>query len=155
LGDDGAGVEIVRQLAGQLPSDEHLLLIEAGAAPENCTGRLRAFAPDHILLVDCADIGLDPGESRWLDLDTVCDVGGMTHSPSLALLADYLTSELACSVWLFGIQPGAIGLDRGLSPSLQTGIIASVDRLRTRLADRQPPGVARPGDPDRAEPDST
>src|SRR6478736_4064730 len=56
--DDGAGVLVARRLASRecALATGHLLIIEAGHAPENTTGELRRFAPDLVLIIDAADM---------------------------------------------------------------------------------------------------
>ena len=44
--------------------DGSFLCLSAGAAPENCTGLLRRFRPDLVLLVDAAEMGEAAGAVR-------------------------------------------------------------------------------------------
>jgi hydrogenase maturation protease len=55
-GDDGVGVTIVRRLQETCSGSDSLLLLDAGSAPENCTGILRRFAPDVIVLLDAVEM---------------------------------------------------------------------------------------------------
>src|SRR5436190_753858 len=66
--DDAAGVLVARALASRecALETEHLLIIEAGHAPENTTGELRRFAPDLVLIVDAAEMGETPGTIKWI-----------------------------------------------------------------------------------------
>ncbi|MBN2303967.1 MAG: hydrogenase 3 maturation endopeptidase HyCI, partial [Anaerolineae bacterium] len=60
-GDDAAGLAVVRALLPLAEGRDRVSLIDAGPAPENCTGPLRAFAPDLVLLIDAAQMGEEPG----------------------------------------------------------------------------------------------
>src|SRR5512139_3912125 len=66
--DDAAGILVARGLLygrhGALP--EHILVIDAGHAPENSTGELRRFGPQGVLFVDAAEMGEVPGTIRWI-----------------------------------------------------------------------------------------
>jgi hydrogenase maturation protease HycI len=136
-GDDAAGVLVARRLIEMLVSrnsfaergdgfilcsSEGLLIVNAGPAPENCTGLLRRFAPDFVLLVDAAQMGVASGEVRWLEWEEIPRSGVWTHSLSLRLLADYLMAELGCEVVLIGIQPVADAFGAPLSPEVQRAV---------------------------------
>jgi hydrogenase 3 maturation protease len=107
--DDGAGVLVARALSDcECARDtEHLLIIEAGHAPENATGELRKFAADLVLMIDAAEMGEMPGTVKWIPDESIDGMSASTHSLPLSMLARYLTLELNCTVALLGIQPGS------------------------------------------------
>jgi hydrogenase 3 maturation protease len=124
-GDDAAGLLVARGLLNHLPEDYEdiapalhpaLLVIEAGAAPENVTGRLRRYQPDLVILVDAADLHVHPGTVRWLDWRETEGLSASTHTLPLNLVGQYLAHELNCQVALLGIQPASN--DIGHEPSL-------------------------------------
>ncbi len=119
-GDDGAGILIVRGLTQQA----NLLPIDAGTAPENCTGALRRYQPDLILLIDAARMNRTTGTIRILDPDSADAAAPGTHAPSLALLTQYLRAEFDCDVLLLGIQPATTALHAEISPCVQEAITA-------------------------------
>lgn len=94
----------------------NLLLIEAAHAPENCTGQVRCFAPDLVLLVDAAQMEEPPGTIRWLDWRCCDGLSASTHTMPLSLLGEYFTAVLHCEVALIGIQPASLELGEMLSP---------------------------------------
>jgi hydrogenase 3 maturation protease len=104
-GDDAAGLAVARALRTALADDERLLVIEAGSAPENHTGRLRRFKPDLVLLIDAAQMGEMPGVIRWLPWNETDGISASTHTLPFHILARYLVSELDCEVALLCIQP--------------------------------------------------
>lgn len=65
--DDAAGVLIARRLASRLPPRSNVLILDAGAVPESFTGPLRRFQPSMVLLVDSANLGLEPGQTGLLE----------------------------------------------------------------------------------------
>jgi hydrogenase 3 maturation protease len=104
--DDAAGMLIAQALSQlECAADRtHLLICEAGHAPENKTAELRKFAPDLVLLIDAAEMGKEPGTVEWISEEDIDGMSASTHSLPLSMLAKYLTLELGCQVTLLGIQ---------------------------------------------------
>lgn len=137
-GDDAAGVAVAR-LLNQWVHSPSLLVIEAGAAPENCCGLLFRFRPDLVLFVDAAQMGAEPGTVRWLTWDLIGsdDAAGFnvsTHTLPLPILANYLTVELGCPVALLGIQPADITMGDSLSPVVALAVEATARALVDHLS---------------------
>jgi len=107
--DDAAGMLIAGALSRHecAVDTDHLLIIEAGHAPENRTGELRNFAPNLVLLIDAAEMGETPGTVQWIAEEDIDGMSASTHSLPLSMLARYLNLELGCKVNLLGIQPGS------------------------------------------------
>jgi hydrogenase 3 maturation protease len=107
--DDAAGILVARALieSGLIGDLKHVLVMDAGHAPENRTAELRRFAPDVVLLIDAAEMGETPGTIRWIQMEDLDGMSASTHSMPLSMLANYLTLELHCEVALLGIQPGS------------------------------------------------
>lgn len=103
--------------------------MDAGPTPENCTGLLRRFAPDLVLLVDAAQMGVTPGEIHWLTWEEVSEPDMSTHKLSLRLLAGYLAAELGCEIALIGIQPAQDSLGASLSPAVRQAVEAMTNEL--------------------------
>ena len=139
-GDDAAGIRVARQLLDRVEK-RGFLAIDAGPAPENCTGRLRRFAPDMVVVVDAAALHLPPGSIQLL---TGADIGGLsasTHSLPLNLFASYLTSELHCAVIFIAIQP----LDTTLGAALSLPVESAINEIVLTLgAEIEGNGIVRP-----------
>jgi hydrogenase 3 maturation protease len=120
-GDDAAGVMLARAMQ-PLAASDRVLVIDAGPAPENCTGLLRCFRPDLVLLVDAAQMDESPGTVRWLAWQDTAGLSASTHTLPLHVLASYLTADLGCDVALIGIQPAENAIDTSLSPVVQQAI---------------------------------
>lgn len=130
-GDDAAGVKVAqalvnRQRAGSSdaprPASFSLLVVEAAHAPENCTGAIRRFAPDLVILVDAAEMGDPPGTVRWLDWREAVGLNTSTHTLPPSMVARYLAAELSCEVALIGIQVQDTSLGAGISPPVRHAI---------------------------------
>lgn len=128
-GDDAAG-GLVAQALQDAAADSTFLCLVAGVAPENCTGRLRRFQPDLVLLVDAADMDEPPGAIRWLDWQAITGLSATTHITPLHMLAHYLTFSLGCQVALIGIQPADTRLGAPLSPAVSQAVNQLASGLR-------------------------
>jgi hydrogenase 3 maturation protease len=151
-GDDAAGVLVAQALLRQQragssdaprPVPFTLLVVEAAHAPENCTGAIRRFAPDIVILVDAAEMGDPPGTVRWLDWRDTSGLGASTHTLSLYLMAKYLAADLACDIGLIGIQPQDTSLGAAVSSVVRRAIRSVTQGLTKLLLDA--------GDPNRPE----
>jgi len=134
-GDDAAGLVVAQQLRPF--AHQHLLVIEAGHAPENHTGLLRRFNPDLIILVDSAQLNQPPGTVRWLPWQETTGLSATTHTMPPYMLARYLTAELGCEVALIGIQPENNAIGVGFSTAVQEATGAVVHSLKSNLIDPQ------------------
>jgi hydrogenase 3 maturation protease len=133
-GDDAAGPTVARALQASLADQDRLLVIDAGPAPENQTGRLRLFHPDLVLLVDAAQMNEIPGVVRWLSWQETTGISASTHSLPPYVLAQYLTAEFGCEVALLGIQPLRNLADQPLSPVVQAAVNEVVQGLGEALS---------------------
>lgn len=133
LGDDAAGITIVRRLIPRLNGINHLFILDGGLAPENQTGMLRRFAPNLVLLVDAAQMGEIPGTIHWLSSQNISGLSASTHTLPLDIIAQYIQTELNCEVWFIGIQPVQMTMDTELSPAVKQSVSNIVEVLADSL----------------------
>ncbi len=120
-GDDAAGIVIVERLLEAFPPETYpaLSICAGGTAPENFSGNLRLFCPDHLLIVDAADAGCEPGSV----VDIPCtEIGGpsfSSHMLPLKVMVDYLIHETGTDVTMLGLQYRGIEFGAELSPEMQ------------------------------------
>ena len=131
--DDAAGILVVRTLLGRVRAldTEHLLIIEAGHAPENTTGEIRRFAPDLVLIIDAAEMDETSGTVRWIPEESIDGMSASTHSLPLSMLARYLRLELDCQVILLGLQPGSNEVGERVSPEVLQAVHKVAEELET------------------------
>ena len=129
--DDAAGMLVARALYRRecAADTDHILIVEAGHAPENRTAELRSFAPNLVLLVDAADMGKEPGTAEWISEDDIDGMSASTHSLPLSMLAKYLTLELGCNVRLLGIQPAS----NEVGETVSAEVLRAVEEVVTGL----------------------
>jgi len=128
-GDDGAANVIVERLRTLLPPGGAVLALDGGPAPENQTGRLRHFRADLVVLVDAAQVDMEPGSLCWLPWRTTTGVSASTHTLPPHMLAQFLMATLNCEVCLIGIQPGNTDLGARLSHAVDQAVESATARL--------------------------
>jgi hydrogenase 3 maturation protease len=126
-GDDSAGLVVARALQVALAGNEHMLVIDAGPAPENHTGSLRHFKPDVTLFVDAAQMDEAPGVVKWLPWEETEGISASTHALPLYILAMYLVGELGCEAALLCIQPANNAVGAPLSQKVAEAVDDIVD----------------------------
>ena len=131
-GDDAVGVVVARVLRRFVTAKPHLLIIDAGSAPENYTGALRRFQPDLVLLIDAAHMSARAGAIRWLAWQETIGISASSHTLPLHMVASYMQTALLCEVVLLGVQPedSTLGL---LSPSVRRAATMIIGDLATIL----------------------
>ncbi|MDM7926343.1 MAG: hydrogenase 3 maturation endopeptidase HyCI [bacterium] len=138
-GDDAAGMILCRRLEARFASlqDPSLFRVFMGeTAPENLTGEIRRFAPSHLIIVDSADFGREPGSVVAADPVEITGISFSTHRLPLFVLTDYIEREMPCRILIIGIQPGTLGLFREVSgpvadslDTLSETLIKSIESL--------------------------
>jgi hydrogenase 3 maturation protease len=132
MGDDAAGVLVVRKLNSELGvqnSGFDLSIYEAGTTPDNFNGLIRKTHPDLVLMIDSADMQKEPGTVEFLDTRTMHTMMHSTHTMPLSFLAGYLEKECGTKVIALGIQAGQINLEQPLTP----GVARAVDQVAATL----------------------
>jgi hydrogenase 3 maturation protease len=112
--DDGVGSRI----AEALQECEGLNAIDGGFVPENHLERVVQVQPDSILMIDAADFGGSPGETRLFMQGDIAISGLSTHAGSPAMLAKYLEARTGGQAGLLAIQPGDTQEGAELSPEV-------------------------------------
>lgn len=137
--DDGVGLALVERLEqnGRFPKLEFLLWESADAATV-AYNLLELKTP--VLLVDCADMGVEPGEFRIFDersasLDVRVD-SVSTHGLGLAEALTLARSlGFQHDVKFFGVQPFDLKPGLSLSPQMEARFDGLYDALGARVAE--------------------
>jgi hydrogenase 3 maturation protease len=135
MGDDAAG-----PLLAQRISDEPLTgwnVLDGGASPENYMHQVRQMAPERVVIVDAADMDLEPGEIRLLEAGELGNPFLMTtHTLPLSFLCQSL-SEFVPSVQMIGIQPELVAFGYPTSISVKNAIESVYQGLKQGKLDWQ------------------
>ena len=120
MGDDGAGPMLARMIR-QTPLVDWEVL-EAGNVPENYLFRIRELAPERVVIVDAADMGLAAGEIGLIDRDGIASSFLMsTHALPLNYLMEAI-GEFVPTVELMGVQPEVVAFGYPLSPEVKQAV---------------------------------
>ena len=93
MGDDGAGPLLYDMMTQNPIADWYA--IDGGSAPENSVHQVRELKPELLVLVDAADMELDPGQIRIIDADSIAEMFIMsTHNLPLNFLIDQLKEDI-------------------------------------------------------------
>ena len=116
--DDYAGLKIVEQLKGKLP--ETVCLLECETVPESYLLEIEEFYPTHVLLIDAAFLGLNPGEASLVDVEKIGDFSAITtHLLPLRIFCDYVKQVTGAKIALLLIEPKSMEFGEGLTAEVQ------------------------------------
>ena len=133
-GDDAAGLLAAQSIESVVPPDRYRVYI-AGNVPENYLGAIRGGAPSLVVVIDAADMGMEPGHVVLVPRTGMDRVTSSTHSLPLGMLADYLAGDIGSRVIVVGIQPKRVGLGDTVSEEVR----AAVGRLARLFAEAGSP----------------
>lgn len=119
-GDDALGVEIIKLLRKK--TLKNILLIEGGPIPENFIGKIKLFAPSHVLLIDAAHFGGSPGDVSLISPEQIKGVAISTHAIPLYLTAELIKEATGAKIMLLGVQPKNVDLGEKISPEVEEAI---------------------------------
>jgi len=122
-GDDGVGNIIARDFAER--GQKGWLSLPCETVPENFTSVIRKEKPELLIIIDAAQMGLEPGELRLVPKRRLgSDVLG-THGIPLRHLVSCLGKH-AKEILFVGVQPGRIAFG-------EEGLSAPVEKAKERL----------------------
>lgn len=104
---DRLGMTAAREIDRQKIPGVQVFL--AMTVPENITGALRRYGPDHVLFLDAAEMGERPGTLAIIAPGQVRACFFSTHALPLPVVMEYIEREIGAPVTLLGIQPDKDG----------------------------------------------
>jgi hydrogenase 3 maturation protease len=125
-GDDAAGTHVVdilnrRKKRAKGNSTSQIIAVDVGTAPESYTSVIRQHRPDLLIMVDAADMGLQPGALRIIPPEKITVLSFSTHHMPLSMLVSYV-NELCGEVLLVGLQPEATEMSKCLSRAVRKSV---------------------------------
>lgn len=133
MGDDAAGPLLARLLDNNPLSDWEV--IDGGTTPESCLHYVRQIQPDLVLLVDAAEMGLEPGSIRLIPPSTIKDqLLFSTHTLPLTYMIMAL-KEFVPKVYLLGIQPRDVVFGLPVHLIVKHAILTVYEKLQTGSLD--------------------
>lgn len=110
-GDDGCGPVFIEKIKGKVKA----VCIDAGATPENYTGKIIKEKPDTIILIDAVHLDKKPGEYEIVQKSDIEKHGFTTHDISPNIVIEYLEKETNAQIYMIGIQPLSLNLGEPVS----------------------------------------
>jgi hydrogenase 3 maturation protease len=121
MGDDGAGPLLAELLEAEPAPD--WVVIDGGNAPENLVHAVRAERPERVLLLDSAQMHLEPGAVRRIDeADIARQLVFNTHVIPLDMLIASLR-ETVPRVTFVGIQPAQVAFFGEMTPAVRNAVL--------------------------------
>lgn len=135
--DDGAGVFVASRLEKSLAGKKTFAEIKTflgATAPENLTGEIRSYKPNHILLIDTIEMAQKCGTILVLRPEMLADgISFSTHKLPAKVLIDYFTASLKCGVTIIGIQPKTVRFGRPMTATVKDSAMMIVDAIRSAV----------------------
>jgi len=129
-GDDAAGVTVAEALKGHTSS--RLKVMSLGEAVSNLLPDAVDLRPSHIIVVDAADLGGNPGSLTLARLD---DLEGIrptsTHDLPVRVAVGLVTSQVGADAVVIGIQPK----ERGIGCAMSEEVRLACDQVARLLED--------------------
>ncbi|MEA1913191.1 MAG: hydrogenase maturation protease [candidate division WOR-3 bacterium] len=114
--DDRVGIYITESLK----EIKGLNVIVAGPTPEHWLGFLANRDFKKVLIIDAVVSSNKKGEIRIFDINEISKRFGLTHSSSLHLFSDYISSEGSVEeIKILAIEPETLDLGEKLSPEVK------------------------------------
>jgi len=129
--DDYVGLKIIEDMQGKVP--ENVLLLECETVPESFLLDIEEFSPTHVLLVDAAILGLNPGEVRLVAVEKIVDFSAVTtHVLPLRVFCEYVTKVTGAKIGLLLVEPKCTEFAEGLSKEVKATAV-SLTRILLKI----------------------
>jgi len=125
--DDFVGVQIVRNLRNRV--SRAVYLIECETVPESFIEPISEFKPTHVLIIDAAMLGLEPGSLRLIEPQKIAGEAVSTHALPLRIFSEFLVETTGAKVALLAIQPKETDFGEGLTRELKNTAKTLTDLL--------------------------
>ena len=134
MADDGIGPRLISELEG---SGLGVDLIDMGTGGMQLVHVLAGYGS--VIIIDSADMGLSPGESRVFSPE---EVVSLKETRAYSLHDWDLMRSIAISrelgeaperILIVAVQPGSLHMGEGFSPEVEKGIPACVDKIRESM----------------------
>ena len=114
----------------------HIRVFFAGTVPESMTAPVRRFQPDHVILIDSADLNARPGTIAVINPGKIRANLVSTHVLPLSAVMKFIAHDSKTRVTLLGIQPDLTVPDKGLADKDQEFLQKNLHHLSEILSDR-------------------
>lgn len=116
--DDAVGMLVAKEVEksrGKTNKKPEVKVFFGETAPENLTGEIKKFKPDHLIIIDAGDTGKEPGAITLISPKEETSVSFSTHQLPTGIMIDYLLKFIKCRVTVIVIQPKTLVFNQSLS----------------------------------------
>jgi len=124
--DDGVGPYVAQHFKA-----DDWLSIDCATSPENFTGVVKKYQPEHLVIVDAADMNLPTGCIKRINQDMIRDISFDTHTLPLSVIMDYLKRYVQKEIIFIAIQPGDLSDSQKLSKSVNEAATKTIELLKS------------------------
>jgi hydrogenase 3 maturation protease len=116
--DDFVGVKIVQDLCGKV--SKKVYLIECETTPESFIQQIIEFDPTHVLIIDAAILGLNPGRSKIVNAEQLETFSAFsTHMLPIRIFCEYLSQATKAKIALLLLEPKSTDFGEGLTLEIE------------------------------------
>lgn len=131
-GDDAFGITLAERIEHKIAPK----VFVTHDLPEDYAVKAADLRPDLVLVLDAMDFGGEPGDTHLVAARDVPPTPGMTHRPSLEMMAKFLELDADADTWVLGVQPDLTRLDLGLP--LSEPVERALDEVEALLLELLP-----------------
>jgi hydrogenase 3 maturation protease len=126
--DDYVGVRVVQDLQGRV--SDRVDLIECETVPEDSVPQIVDFNPTHVLLVDAALLGLEPGSYKLVEPEQLTmSPAFSTHMLPLRIFCEHVRETTQARIALLLVEPEQSDFREGLTPCVEASVKEIVQML--------------------------
>ncbi len=122
--DAAAGLIVAANLKNRFEEAgyENIKVLIGGTEPEKCVKEISEFKPEHLLVIDTADVLREPGSITVILPDIMMGVSYTRHMLMLRIIVEYLKKEMKCGITILGIQPAYAAVGEGITEKVRESI---------------------------------
>jgi hydrogenase 3 maturation protease len=123
-------------LGEKIEHDVGVRVFVAHDLPEDYAVKAADLRPDVLLIIDAADFGGEPAQMRLIRAQDIPPTPGVTHRPSLEMMARFLEVDAGAETWVLGVQPRMDSL--GVGDEMSEPVARALDGLEALLLELLP-----------------
>ncbi|MFW6438043.1 MAG: hydrogenase maturation protease [Armatimonadota bacterium] len=132
-GDDAFGVTLGERIEHKIAPKVYV----THDLPEDYAVKAADEKPDIVLVLDAIDFRGEPGEVHLVAAKDVPPTPGVTHRPSLEMMARFIELDAGAETWVLGVQPRMDAL--GIGDEMSEPVARALDELEQLLLELLPP----------------
>lgn len=132
-GDDAFGVTLAERIEHRVAPK----IFVTHDLPEDYTVKAADERPDIVLVLDAIDFHGEPGEVHLVAGNDIPPTPGVTHRPSLEMMARFLELDAGADMWVLGVQPRMDSV--GVGDEMSEPVTRALDELEALLLELLPP----------------